>query len=90
MKVGALFTDYDGTIARQDVKREQSEVSQEIARPLFELSRYIPIAIVTSKDYAFVRPRTDFASAWACCSGLEICIKIGKPIISPRLADQRG
>ena len=90
MKVGALFTDYDGTNARQDVKSEQSEESQEIARPLIELSRYIPIAIVTSKDYAFVRPRTDFASAWACCSGLEISIKNGKPIISPRLADLRG
>ena len=89
MRIVALFRDYDGTIARLDVNREQSSVSQEIARPLSELSRQIPIAIITSKDYGFVRPRTGFASAWACCSGLEISTKSGGMVVSPRLANLR-
>lgn len=90
MKVGGLFTDYDGTIAPNNVRRELSAVPPSIAAPLSELASRIPVAIITSKDYAFVRPRTKFASAWACCSGLEVNLKDGRTVASPGLADLSG
>jgi hydroxymethylpyrimidine pyrophosphatase-like HAD family hydrolase len=77
VKIGALFADYDGTIAPSSVTREDSRVPPEVADKLKVLSSLIPIAIITSKDYAFIHPRTEFASAWACCSGLEITLANG-------------
>jgi hypothetical protein len=74
MKIGALFTDYDGTIAPVDVKRGDSRIPVQIARRLQALSLVIPVAVITSKDYAFIRPRTKFASAWATSGGIEIVI----------------
>lgn len=72
-KIGALFTDYDGTIAPLGVSRRGSRVPDPILSRLVELSSKIPIAIITSKDYNFIEPRTNtFAKAWASVSGLDI------------------
>jgi len=78
LKISALFSDYDGTLAPEDVAMESSRISKDIERPLRELARSIPVAIVTSKDLSFARPRTPFASAWACVSGLEIALPDGR------------
>ncbi|MDA4117681.1 MAG: HAD-IIB family hydrolase [Thaumarchaeota archaeon] len=75
-KIGALFTDYDGTIAPSDVSRSESRVPEPTLAKLVELSGRIPIAIITSKDYHFIRPRTEaFANAWACASGLDVVLR---------------
>jgi hypothetical protein len=78
MKISAIFSDYDGTLASEEVSLESSRVPEEIEEPLRELSSSVPVAIVTAKDYSFVRPRTDFASAWACVSGLEMVLSDGR------------
>ncbi|MDG7006904.1 MAG: hypothetical protein JRN06_01520 [Nitrososphaerota archaeon] len=72
MKVGALFTDYDGTIAPATVSREESAVPTPLRSVLEEISSRIPVAVVTSKDLRFVKPRTTFAWAWAAVLGLEL------------------
>lgn len=72
MRVSALFTDYDGTIAPADVSREESAVPTSLLSVLEEISSRIPVAIVTSKDLRFVRPRTAFAWAWGTVLGLEL------------------
>lgn len=84
MKISAIFTDYDGTLAPEDVPFDASGVPEEIREPLLRLSSSIPIAIVTSKDYGFVRPRTPFARAWACVSGLEIVLSDGRSFATPQ------
>ena len=78
MKISAVLSDYDGTLAPEDVSLESSSVPKEIGDSLVRLSASLPIAIVTSKDYDFIRPRTPFARAWACVSGLEIVLSDGR------------
>ena len=77
MKVAAIFMDYDGTIAPADVSREQSAVSRPLLSTLEKVSARMPVAIITSKDLEFVRPRTTFAWAWAAVLGLELRLRDG-------------
>lgn len=80
--VNAIFTDYDGTIAPVSVSREESHVFPEIEPLLIEISRYIPIAVITTKTYAFIKERTEkFAHAWACSNGVEIITKDGRRFV---------
>lgn len=74
MKVAALFTDYDGTIAPMGVSRSESSVPPSLLTELTRLSKVMPVAVITSKDIGFVRPRTPFASAWACAMGMEVVL----------------
>lgn len=71
----ALFLDYDGTISPLSVLRSESKVSSENIAVLYQISRRIPVAVITTKDLAFVVKRTPFAHAWVGLGGLEI--KIG-------------
>ena len=88
MKISALFTDYDGTLAPDDVSLEASRVPEEIEGPLRSLSDSVPVVIVTSKDYGFVRSRAPFARAWACVSGLEIVLSDGRAFATSRMASR--
>ena len=77
MKIAALFTDYDGTIAPAGVRREDSVVPGPLFSVLSEVSSKVPVAIITSKDLKFVRPKTTFAWAWATVLGLEVRLRNG-------------
>ncbi len=97
-RIGVLFSDYDGTLAPSDVSRDASSIPEPTLSRLVELSSRIPIAVITSKDYGFIEPRTRaFARAWACASGLDIRLRGNGtkelfeateiPDISPSLAE---
>ena len=73
-QVKALFLDYDGTISPLNVSRTESAVLPENMTILRQISTIIPVAIITTKDLAFVVERTPFARAWAGLGGLEIKI----------------
>lgn len=77
MKVAAIFTDYDGTIAPMNVPREESRVPETLLSKLALLSSRIPVAVITAKDISFVRPRTVFAKGWACAMGMEVVLADG-------------
>jgi HAD superfamily hydrolase (TIGR01484 family) len=76
--VQALFLDYDGTISPLSVPRSESKVASENMAVLCQISRKIPVAVITTKDLAFVVNKTPFAHAWAGSGGLEI--KIGEVV----------
>lgn len=88
MNIGAIFSDYDGTLAPEDLALGDSRVPEEVEAPLRALSSSVPVAIVTSKDYGFVRPRAPFAWAWACVSGLEIVLSDGRAFTTSRMASR--
>ena len=71
-QVKALFLDYDGTISPLNVSRTESRDLPENLAILRQISSIIPVAIITTKDLAFVVERTPFAHAWAGLGGLEI------------------
>jgi HAD superfamily hydrolase (TIGR01484 family) len=70
-KVGALFTDYDGTISPKNVSRSESRVPPEIMLMLSKIKERIPVAVITTKSLEFVVPKTPFACAWSALGGLE-------------------
>jgi HAD superfamily hydrolase (TIGR01484 family) len=73
-QVKAIFTDYDGTLSPINVSRAQSAIPPKTLTALVEISKHIPVAIITTKDLKFVAKRTPFASAWATLGGLEITL----------------
>jgi HAD superfamily hydrolase (TIGR01484 family) len=75
-KVGALFTDYDGTISPINVSRSESRVPPEIMFMLNRIRERIPVAVITTKSLEFVVAKTPFACAWSALGGLET--KIGE------------
>jgi hydroxymethylpyrimidine pyrophosphatase-like HAD family hydrolase len=77
-RLGAIISDYDGTLAMDEVPKEKSAIPKQTERELRALAGEIPFAIITSKDFSFIYPRAKFANAWACVSGLEIVLPDGK------------
>ena len=88
--LGAIISDYDGTLAPHDVRREDSAISSEMEVQLQALAKEIPFAIVTSKDFSFIYPRARFASAWACVSGLEIISPDGRSFREEQIQELDG
>jgi trehalose-6-phosphatase len=80
MNVECLSTDYDGTISPLDVVRSDSHVPLETRVMLNQISKSLPILVITMKDLHFVMPRTPFARAWSAIGGLEM--KIGKRVLT--------
>ena len=77
MKIAAVFTDYDGTLAPSDVPRQDSAIPAPLLSVHSDISLRNPVAIVTSKDLDFVKPRTPFAWAWSAVLGLEARLRDG-------------
>lgn len=86
MKIGAIFSDYDGTLCPLKVPRESAFISRKLQGLLCEISRKIPIAIITTKDLTFIKDRVPFTRGVAAIAGLELEID-GKSAIDPRVQD---
>src|SRR3972149_454136 len=80
MKIQGLFLDYDGTISPLNVPRQESRVPAETEAVLHRIKQLIPVGIITTKDMAFIVPKTPFARAWCAIGGLEI--RIGERIVT--------
>ncbi len=85
MKVAALMVDYDGTIAPVGVPRNKSRIFGSVQRELKRIAGLVPVCIVTAKDFAFIHPRSRFASGWACVSGLDVRTAGGRQVTRKRL-----
>ena len=90
LKLKWFFSDYDGTLAPIDVPPGRSRIPRGVEGELRRIAARIPFAVITSKDFGFIHPRTSFAHAWACANGLEIRLSNGQVITRGGLLDLRG
>lgn len=72
MRIAAILSDYDGTLCPTDTaKNKTGTIPEELEQVLWSISRQIPICIISSKDYHFLRPRTKPARVLSCIMGIE-------------------
>jgi trehalose-phosphatase len=87
MNIKCLVTDYDGTISPIQMAKSESHVPLEIRVVLQQISRSIPVSIITTKDMHFIRSRTPFAWAWSAIGGLEM--QVGKRFLKNESLEPR-
>src|SRR5919108_4813260 len=78
-QVNAILSDYDGTLyptiaIRDDSSNSEGTIPQELEQILFRISKYIPVCIISSKDFAFLHQRARFANILSCVLGIETVI----------------
>jgi HAD superfamily hydrolase (TIGR01484 family) len=77
-QVSAILSDYDGTLCSTTSVRSgigiTNTISQGLEQILFRISEFIPICIISSKDFAFLHKRTRFANILSCVLGIETVI----------------
>jgi len=88
--VDAVFSDYDGTLTSMVTDRRHSRIPPSLDAALRSLAEVIPFAVITSKDYAFIRRRTPYAQAWACVCGLDIRLAHGRSFTTDPPFDLEG
>src|SRR6266498_5841704 len=72
MKIDAILSDYDGTLCpTASICSQDNKIPPKLEYLLWQIAEKIPLAIVTSKDYAFIHHKTMFASAASCILGIE-------------------
>jgi len=79
VKVGAIFSDYDGTLCPLELRREDAYLSPILRRILTRVSKAVPFGIITTKDLAFIRDRVPFAHGLSASCGLEM--QVGEKVV---------
>ncbi|MFL6511704.1 MAG: hypothetical protein ACJ70X_02020 [Nitrososphaera sp.] len=73
--IRAIFSDYDGTLcsanAARDMSLGQNRIPLEVKKALQEISEQIPVCIISSKDYFFLKETRAFAKVLSCMMGIE-------------------
>jgi HAD superfamily hydrolase (TIGR01484 family) len=73
IRISAIISDYDGTLSpTASVKSSNDQIPQDLQNVLWEISRKIPVCIISSKDFGFLRQKVQFARIVACILGIEI------------------
>ena len=80
MRIGAILSDYDGTLCptaslkSQDNKKSNSRIPTELEKILWDISEKIDVCIVSSKDFGFLHSRIKFAKIASCVMGIETLV----------------
>jgi HAD superfamily hydrolase (TIGR01484 family) len=78
MKLSAIISDYDGTLCPTSSLYLNNHIPQDLYNILFDISKCIPICIISSKDFNFVGPNINFAKIISCIMGIETFIFLQK------------
>jgi hypothetical protein len=66
------LSDYDGTLCpTNSVRNQDGTIPEELRQVLWDISKRIPVCIISSKDYHFLHPRMKFAKILSCIMGIE-------------------
>jgi HAD superfamily hydrolase (TIGR01484 family) len=88
-KVHAILTDYDGTLVpTADAKNLQTNaVTSELEDILEKICSEIPVCVISTKDYEFLKNKTAFARVLSCMMGIETLVLRNHR--SPRTIEKR-
>ena len=72
-RVQAILSDYDGTLVpTADVKNVGTNaIPAKLEQILSNISAEIPVSVISTKDFEFLRKKTAFARALSCMMGIE-------------------
>jgi HAD superfamily hydrolase (TIGR01484 family) len=75
-RVYAILTDYDGTLVpTANVKNpEANTVARELEEILKAVSSEIPVCVISTKDFEFLKKKTTFARVLSCMMGIETLV----------------
>jgi HAD superfamily hydrolase (TIGR01484 family) len=75
-KVFAIISDYDGTLCpTSNIRAEgRNRIPKELEGQLMQISRRIPVCILSSKDYQFLHDKVPFANVISCILGIETVV----------------
>lgn len=76
MQISAILSDYDGTLCPAASVRGNggSKIPPKLEKILWDISKEIPICIVSSKDFFFLHDKTKFAKVVSCMMGIETLV----------------
>jgi HAD superfamily hydrolase (TIGR01484 family) len=74
MKISAIVSDYDGTLCPTTSIYSNNHIPQDLYNILLDISKHIPVCIITSKEFSFIERNIDFAKIVSCLMGLETFI----------------
>ncbi len=75
-RIHTILTDYDGTLVpTANVKNlKENSVPYELEEILEKISSKIPVCIISTKDFEFLKDKTAFAKVASCIMGIETLI----------------
>jgi hydroxymethylpyrimidine pyrophosphatase-like HAD family hydrolase len=75
VQISVILSDYDGTLCQTtSIRSKENTIPEELENILWDISKKIPICIVSSKDFEFLHSRTRFASIVSCILGIETLV----------------
>ena len=71
MKISALISDYDGTLCPTSSLSFSNSLPEDLHNILLDISKFIPVCIVSSKDFHFLDSCVNFAVIISSIMGIE-------------------
>lgn len=73
MQISAILSDYDGTLCSTNNVNDlnSNRIPTGLNETLSEISKDIPVCIVSTKDYSFLHDKIRFARIVSCIMGIE-------------------
>lgn len=73
MRISVIISDYDGTLCpTASLKGLNNQIPPDLEKVLWDISAKIPVCILSTKDFGFLRKKVQFAKVVSCIMGLEV------------------
>ena len=73
LRISVIISDYDGTLCpTASLKGVNNQIPPDLEKVLWDISAKIPVCILSTKDFGFLRKKVQFARIVSCIMGLEI------------------
>jgi HAD superfamily hydrolase (TIGR01484 family) len=73
LRISVIISDYDGTLCpTASLKGVNNQIPPDLEKVLWDISVKIPVCILSTKDFGFLRKKVQFAKIVSCIMGLEI------------------